>query len=348
MITPTANSSRRLPAEWEPQDGILLAWPHNNSDWQPILDQIIPVFVELTRQISRFEKVLIAAPNPTEVSEALRTANIPLGQISIYPIPTNDTWRRDFGPLTILDNNKPLLLNFDFNGWGLKFNADLDNQVNSRLQQAGAFGENRFESCNLTLEGGSIESDGCGTIMTTDECLLKAKRNPHLSKEQIETELKTLLGVRRFLWLGHGYLSGDDTDSHIDTLARLCPDETIVYVKCDDPQDEHYPALQRMENQLKQFRTAQQKLYRLIPLPWPQTCYDEEKQRLPVTYANYLVINGAVLVPTYADQADAIALDTINQAYPDREIIGVDCRPVIKQHGSLHCLCMQLPQGVLP
>ena len=166
-------------------------------------------------------------------------------------------------------------------------------------------------------------------------------------REEIEDYLRAILQAERILWLDYGYLAGDDTDSHVDTLARLCPDDTIAYVCCTDPEDEHYPALQRMEEQLKTFRTPDGKPYRLLPLPWPDTII-EDGERLPATYANFLVMNGAVLYPTYAQPInDAKAKKVLTQAFPDREIVGIDCRPLIRQHGSLHCITMQYPEGVL-
>ncbi len=338
----------RFPAEWEPQDGVLLAWPHPDSDWQPILEEISDVFVQLVRHIISYQTCLIAAPEPDRVRDRLKAANLDLTRVQIYAIPTNDTWCRDFGPLTVLRDGGPQLLDFGFNGWGNKFSADRDNRVTGLLHQAGAFGTTPCQVIDLILEGGSLESDGQGTLMTTSACLLNPNRNPQLDKSALESVLSTHLGVQKILWLDYGYLAGDDTDSHIDTLARLCPNDTILYVRCDDPADEHYAELQRMERQLRQMRGISGQPFRLIPLPWPQAHFDEEGQRLPATYANYLVINGAVLVPIYADPADKAALAAVAQAYPEREIIGIDCRPVIWQHGSLHCLTMQISQGVLP
>jgi agmatine deiminase len=262
-------------------------------------------------------------------------------------LPSNDTWSRDFGPLAIYSGNRPQLLDFGFNGWGLKFAAGHDNLISRRLQRLGLFGATPLRTVGLILEGGSIESDGAGTLLTTAECLLNPNRNPHLTRAELEQQLGTLLGVRHWLWLENGYLAGDDTDSHIDTLARLCPDDTIVYVACDDPADEHYDALQRMAKELLAFRSRAGRPYRLLPLPWPRPCFDSDGTRLPATYANFLVVNGAVLVPTYADPADAAALSVIGQAFPGREIVAIDCRPLIRQHGSLHCVTMQLPKGVL-
>jgi len=337
----------RFPAEWEEQDGVLLAWPHESTDWHPVLAMVEPVFVEIVRQISRFELVLVVAPDRQAVAAKLRQAGVAMERIRVHEIASNDTWARDFGPLTVLVDGRPLLLDFGFNGWGLKFASNLDNQISRNLHAAGAFSDLLLKTPGLILEGGSIESDGAGTILTTAECLENPNRNPHLSRQGIEAALTVLLGSDRILWLEHGYLAGDDTDSHVDTLARLCPDDTIAYVACDDTADEHYQVLKAMEEELKSFRTREGRPYRLVPLPWPKPCFDEGGERLPATYANFLVINGAVLVPTYRDANDAAALTAIGEAFPGRQIIGIDCLPLIQQHGSLHCVTMQLPKGVL-
>ncbi|WP_298433464.1 agmatine/peptidylarginine deiminase [Geobacter sp.] len=338
----------RLPAEWEEQDGVLLAWPHEESDWLPWLPMVELVYAEIVKHISRFETALIVTADGDRTEALLAAVGARMERLRLFEIPTNDTWARDFGPITVERDGASLLLDCGFNGWGLKFACDRDNLVTRRLRHGGAFGATPLETVGLILEGGSIESDGRGTILTTAECLLTPNRNPHLTREEIEAALGAQLGADRVLWLENGYLAGDDTDSHIDTLARLAPDDTIVYVRCDDAADEHYASLFLMEKELKNFRTREGKPYRLIPLPWPQPCYDEEGERLPATYANFLVINGAVLVPTYDDPADEAALAALGKAYPGREIIGVDCRPLILQHGSLHCVTMQIPKGVLP
>ncbi len=315
--------TKRLPAEWEPQDAVLLAWPHENTDWAPVLKEARQTFDHIARAVERFQRVIRVAPDA-------------------FNIPTDDTWARDFGPITIEENGAPLLLDFTFNGWGNKFPAEQDNRITQTLHQLGAFGNTPLRSIDLILEGGSIESDGEGTLLTTAECLLNPNRNPILSKEQIETALRKELGIDTILWLNHGSLLGDDTDAHIDTLARLAPDRTIVYTACNDAADEHYDELKKMERELEAFPD-----YRLLPLPWPSPKYDDEGHRLPATYANYLVINGAVLVPTYNDPADDAALAVVQKAFPDREMIGIDCSTLILQHGSLHCVTMQIPKGVL-
>ncbi|MDY6847528.1 MAG: agmatine/peptidylarginine deiminase [Geoalkalibacter sp.] len=338
----------RLPAEWEDQDGVLLAWPHEQTDWAPVLDRVVPVFRDLACAISRHEKVLIVTPAPDLVFNALGDVQVNRDRIRVLEIPTNDTWARDFGPITIYRDNRPVLLDFGFNGWGLKFPSNFDNQVTRNLVRAGTFGETALHTSGLILEGGSIESDGCGTLLTTGACLLEPNRNPHLDRHGIEAALSANLGVDHILWLENGYLEGDDTDSHIDTLARLCPDGTIAYVTCDDETDPHYEELRRMEEELSGLRTRDGRPFHLIPLPWPRPRFDDGGQRLPATYANFLVINNAVLVPTYNDPRDKEALTRIAEAFAGRKIIGIDCSPLILQHGSLHCVTMQLPKGVLP
>ncbi len=339
-------NTRRLPAEWEPQDAILLAWPHEQTDWLPILKQVTQVYIELIRQISRFETAIIIAPEINAVREVLKKETVNFSNIILRQIDTNDTWTRDFGPITVHTDSRLQMLDFNFNGWGLKFPADKDNQATRKLWNTGIFKKILRHSIDLILEGGSLESDGAGTVLTTSTCLLDANRNPHLDRIGVESELSKLLGFSHYLWLDHGWLAGDDTDSHIDTLARLCPNNTILYVQCNDAADEHYPELKKMETQLKQFKTKSGQPFCLLPLPMPQACYDEN-DRLPASFANFLVINNAVLVPTYNDPADTLAIDIIKQAFPEREVIGINCLPLIRQHGSLHCITMQLPQGVL-
>lgn len=338
----------RLPAEWEAQDGILMAWPHDGTDWAYMLDDVRPVFIEIIRQVTRFERVLLTAPNAANAIDILAVAGIDLSKVMVCELPNNDTWARDFGPITVSYNNQPVLLDFGFNGWGLKFPANHDNLLTARLKGLGAFVPN-LKAIGLIMEGGSIESDGLGTILTTSECLLSPNRNPQLDKSEIEQAMASLLGARRVLWLNHGWLAGDDTDSHIDTLARICPDNTIVYQACDNSLDEHFQGLKQMEEELKSFKSPDGSPYRLIALPWPKARFDDQAHRLPATYANFLVINGAVLMPTYGDREnDDKALACIGLAFPGREIIAIDCLPLIEQHGSLHCVTMQLPAGVLP
>lgn len=333
----------RFPAEWEPQSAVQLTFPHRGTDWAEILDEVLPCFVAIANAIRRFQPVLIVC-HDVAATRALFTSGF--DNLFFVEAPSNDTWARDHGAISIEENGQPLLLDFVFNGWGLKFPADKDNLISRHLYNKGVF-HAALRHGGMVLEGGALESDGKGTLLTTAECLLSPNRNPHWSKQEVEAELKKRFGLERVLWLHHGYLAGDDTDSHIDTLARFCSPDTIAYVRCSDPADEHYEALKKMEAELQAFRTADNQPYNLTALPWPDACYDEEGHRLPATYANFLLINGAVLVPTYAVPQDEVALSVIRELFPGHEIIGINCRPLILQHGSLHCVTMQYPAGVV-
>ena len=360
-----------LPAEWEPQRFVQLTWPHAETDWAPYLESAQKCFIEIAREVSLRQPLLIVTPEPEEVQSQLRAAGVSMQQIVLQECPTNDTWARDHGFITTRsgqsnaddEGGEQLTLHdFCFNGWGMKFASNLDNQINSRIFEEGVFEDNDLlcawdahyeNNRKVILEGGSVESDGAGTILTTTECLLSKNRNEGATKEWFDEQFSTLFDAKRVLWLDHGFLVGDDTDSHIDTLARLCPDNTIVYVKCDDETDIHYDELKAMEDQLKTFTTADGQPYRLLALPMPEAILEsdfddaveeEGDQRLPATYANFLIINGAVLYPTYAQPAlDAQAKKVLQQAFPGREIVGIDCRVLIRQHGSLHCVTMQYP-----
>ena len=336
-----------LPAEWAPQSGVQLTWPHIHTDWAYMLEEVQECFTRIATEIAKRERLLIVTPEPNTVRQQIE-GKVQMEHVRFATCDTNDTWARDHGAITLLDTNgMPILLDFTFNGWGLKFPADKDNLITPKLVRDKFLHGAYLNTKGFVLEGGSIESDGKGTLLTTSECLLSPNRNGMRKREEIEDYLRAILQAERILWLDYGYLAGDDTDSHVDTLARLCPDDTIAYVCCTDPEDEHYPALQRMEEQLKTFRTPDGKPYRLLPLPWPDTII-EDGERLPATYANFLVMNGAVLYPTYAQPInDAKAKKVLTQAFPDREIVGIDCRPLIRQHGSLHCITMQYPEGVL-
>lgn len=336
-----------LPAEWALQSGVQLTWPHEDTDWAPMLEEVERCFTDIAREVARRERLLIVHPRPEEVREKLKHANISLANIRFQACETNDTWARDHGAITLLDTDGPSLLDFTFNGWGLKFAADKDNLITRRLVEAGQLKGTYVNRLGFVLEGGSIESDGLGTLLTTSECLLSPNRNGEMNRAEIEEYLRRTFHLQRVLWLDHGYLRGDDTDSHVDTLARFCDPETIAYVRCEDNTDEHYEALTQMEEELQALCTAEGNPYRLLPLPLPDPIVFEG-ERLPATYANFLILNDAVLYPTYAQpEKDARAGDMLRQAFPGREIIGIDCRPLIKQHGSLHCVTMQYPAGVI-
>lgn len=341
---------RTLPAEWAPQSGVMLTWPHADSDWSSLLNEAEAVFTAIGLAVTRFERLLAVcqdADHRAHVLKLLRDAGADMGRVISAVAPANDTWARDHGPITVLEQGRPRLLDFTFNGWGGKYPADQDNLITRRLRQQGVFGDLPVDTVDLVLEGGSIESDGRGTLLTTAGCLLTPTRNPALDRAGVEDALRRSLGVERVLWLEHGDLEGDDTDGHVDTLARLCDPDTIAYVTCGDAHDPHHGTLRAMEDELRALRTADGRPYRLVPLPLPAPIRDEDGRRLPATHANFLIINGAVLVPTYDDPTDEIALERLAGAFPKREIIGIDCRALIRQYGSLHCVTMQLPEGVL-
>lgn len=335
-----------FPAEWYPQSGVQLTWPHVATDWAYMLDEVQECFINIAREIAKKELVFIVTPEIENVKKQI-AGKVNLDNVRFFECDTNDTWARDHGAITLIDTGTPLLLDFCFNGWGMKFAANLDNQITRKAFREGLFHGKYSNRLGFVLEGGSIESDGMGTILTTSECLLSPNRNEELNKVEIEEYLKSNLYAEQILWLDYGYLTGDDTDSHVDTLARLCPNHTIAYVQCKDAEDEHFEELQKMEEQLKSFRTLKGEPYRLLPLPMPNAVF-EEGERLPATYANFLIINGAVLYPTYNQpEKDRIARDVLQTAFPNDEIIGIDCRALIKQHGSLHCVTMQYPLNVL-
>lgn len=347
----TSIRDTHLPAEWAPQSAVQLTWPHEGTDWAPILPMVTDCYVRMALEIALREPLIIVAQKPEE-AEATLKQRLPaeaLGNIRFYPMPTDDTWARDHGFITLLSPQGPLLLDFQFNGWGKKFEAAQDNRINRTLMKQQAFRGTYIDHLDFVLEGGSIESDGRGTILTTSQCLLAPNRNQPLSQTDIENRLKEYFHAQRVLWLNHGYLEGDDTDSHVDTLARLCPNDTIAYVQCTQMDDPHYEELRLMEEELKQMRTPEGEPFTLVPLPMAAPAYDDEGQRLPATYANFLVINGAVLMPTYNHpELDEQAQRQLQKAFPKHEIVGIDCRALIIQHGSLHCCTMQFPLGAVP
>ena len=342
------NTQRQLLPEWAPQSAVMLTWPHDKTDWQDNLAAVESVYLAMVKEISKYEQLLIVCRDPQHQQHIEHMINQPnvSGRCVFALADSNDSWARDHGPISILENGKPRLLDFGFNGWGNKFSAEKDNLINQQLAEQKIF-DCAIESIDMILEGGSIESDGNGSLMTTELCLLTDTRNPQWSKADVTRQLKQTLGVDQVLWLSQGHLAGDDTDSHIDTLARFCASDTIAYCRCDETDPQHYAALKAMEDELKQFRNRQGQAYKLVPLPLPSAIYDSQGQRLPATYANFLIINHAVLVPIYNDAMDQVALNNLAQAFPDREIVAINCLPIIQQYGSLHCLTMQLPSQVL-
>lgn len=339
-----------LPSEWYPQSAIQLTWPHENTDWGYMLDEVTACFVNIATEILKRQKLIIVCNNSEIVKLELKNSLHLFSNLICIELPTNDTWARDHSCISIFSGQQKKMYDFTFNGWGLKFASNLDNQINRGLfkKQVYTSDVEFLNKKNFALEGGAIESDGKGTLFTTSECLLSPNRNSFMTKKEIEDYLKSIFGLDRILWLDYGYLEGDDTDSHIDTLARFCDEHTIAYVQCTNKEDVHYGALKKMEEQLQSFVDYQGNPYRLIPLPMVNAIYDEYEERLPATYANFLIMNDAVLLPLYNDAVnDKIACDTLAQVFPDREIVGIDCTSLIRQHGSLHCVTMQYPLGFI-
>lgn len=342
----TTNTKRRLPAEWEYEACVLLSWPHANSDWAYMLDRVRECYKNIAEALlSRGVNLIIAAPDTTDAREALKGVDV--SKIVWVDVATNDTWTRDFGPICVEDNGKWKVLDFKFNGWGLKFAANYDNLVTRNLCERKVISGEYENHLGFVLEGGSIESDGNGTILTTAECLLSPNRNGEMSREEIEGRLKEYLGATTLLWLENGALEGDDTDSHVDTLARLAPNETIVYVGCQDDSDTHYEELLRLKEELQSLRTPLGLPYHLAELPMADAVYDDEGHRLPATYANFLVTPQAVFMPAYGNAMKDMTAAGILGAIFEKEVVSIDCRALIEQHGSLHCATMQIPRELL-
>lgn len=337
----------RFPAEWESQSAVLIAWPHAETDWAQRLGEVEETYIALVAAITRFEHAVICVADEdlqTYAEARLRSARIDMDKVRFVAAEYDDTWLRDSGPITLRRAGGGFrLLDFRFTGWGGKFEASRDDQLVGVLHAAGLFADNEVRSIDFALEGGAIDTDGAGTLLTTWQCL--HERHPQRTRESLSTDLAAWLAQDRVLWLDHGYLEGDDTDAHVDTLARFASPDAIVFQSCDDPADSHYAELQAMGAEIAALRQANGQPYRLFPLPWAQPILDEGR-RLAASYANFLIVNGAVLMPAYGDAADARAQAVLAEAFPDREIVPVPCRALIWQNGSLHCITMQLPAGL--
>ncbi len=348
MIHPTV----RFPAEWEPQAAVLIAWPNARTDWAERLADVEETYIALVTAITRFQPVVICVADDdveTYAEMRLRSNRIDMDRVRFVVVAYDDTWLRDSGPVSLVSETGFQLLDFRFTGWGGKFDAVNDDRLIEHLDDQNLFTNNVRQAIDFALEGGAIETDGSGTLLTTWRCL--HERHPDASREQLTKKLAAWLHQDRVLWLDHGALEGDDTDAHIDTLARFAPDDAIVFQACDDPTDAHYADLTAMADEIAALRTKDVQPYRLFPLPWAKPVIDidqnGQERRLAASYANFLIINGAVLMPAYDDPADVEAAAVLARAFPDREIVPVPCRPLIWQNGSLHCITMQLPEGLV-
>ena len=326
----------RMPAEWESQDAILMVFPNASMDWSRDLTRAQSVFLRIASSISASQKLILLCHDVEKTKQFFCYHD----RISFVHLPTNDTWIRDFGPISVYHDETRALVDFQFNGWGGKYEAALDNQATKTLHDKWHFMLSNLTKSEMVLEGGSIETDGEGTLLTTTQCLLNPNRNPKHNQKEIEKKLKTLLGIKRFLWLKHGSLEGDDTDGHIDMLARFIDKKSIAYITCDK-EDSHYETLYKMKQELEHFRTADGEAYRLIPLPLPSPIY-HDKQRLPASYANFLICNKAILLPTYEDPLDQEMIKLFKTLFPSKEIIPINALRLIEEGGSIHCSTMQV------
>ncbi len=347
----------RFPAEWEPQAAVLIAWPNADTDWADRLAEVEETYIALVSAITRFQRLVVCVADDdieTYAEMRLRSNRIDMARVRFVTAAYDDTWLRDSGPITLIerglgDASRFLLLDFRFTGWGGKFAASNDDRLIEQLTDQKLFITNTRQPIDFALEGGAVETDGEGTLLTTWQCL--HQRHPDASREELTTKLAAWLRQDRVLWLDHGALEGDDTDAHIDTLARFASTDAIVFQACDDPEDSHHAGLQAMADEIAALRTRDGQPYRLFALPWAKPVIDigenGDTRRLAASYANFLIINGAVLMPAYGDPADIEAAAVLAAAFPDREIVQVPCRALIWQNGSLHCITMQLPEGLV-
>lgn len=336
-----------LLAEWAPQSAVMLAWPHQDTDWAPWLPQIEASYVDLLAAITETAVGIVLCQDSSHAKHIQQLLQRHAPQIesrtTLIACPYNDTWCRDYGPLSLGNNGHiQQLVTCRFTGWGNKYSANADNNVNSRLAKAQVFNV-PLEDSAFELEGGAIETDGQGTLLTTSACLLADNRNKTLNQEHIESTLKTILGVQRVLWINHGMLIGDDTDSHVDNLVRFANPDTLIYARCNDPNDPHYEPLRKMEEQLNTFTTMDGAPYHCIPVDIPSAIVDEQGTRLPASYINFLILNDTVIMPTFQCAADANARQILQQAFPQHRVLDVDGRYLIRQFGGPHCATMQLP-----
>ncbi|RJS92110.1 agmatine deiminase family protein [Salinisphaera sp. Q1T1-3] len=339
--------ARLWPAEWAPQAATLLVWPRWRGDWGNGLDAARDTVQAMANALVAYQPVLLVAPDNDaryDIGQRQSDGRLAHDGLVVADVAADDIWARDTGPVTVMAEGRRHFVDFRFDGWGGKFAARADDELCAQLQAAGWLGADPLEHVDQVLEGGSIETNGQGVILTTRRCLLDGKRNPGATREALDALLAERLGAHTVHWLAHGELIGDDTDGHIDTLVRFVDVGTLVYQGCDRPDDAQHDALTAMADELATLTDSAGTPYRLVALPLPAAQYDpEDGHRLPAGYANFLVANGCVLVPAFDDPADTEAARLIGECFPDRRIIPIDSRALIRQHGGLHCAAMQIP-----
>lgn len=318
-------------AEWNEQECLIVALPHEKTDWNPYLAEILRDYEEFVKIASSFQKVLLIAPGEKDFKPFAHFKNV-----EFFAYTCNDTWVRDFGAIDVLEDGRLKSLDFTFNAWGGKFESSLDNALNQALFSQKF--KSKLESIALILEGGSVDFNGADVMLTSSHCLLNHNRNPHLSKEEIERSLKQIFGLKRIIWLNNGFILGDDTDRHIDTLARFIAEDTIAYCTCEDEKDPHFKALKAMEEEL--FKTG----FKLLPMPLPKPIFYDGK-RLGASYVNFVFVNGGLIMPFYGDENDERIQSSLAKSLPNRKVVGLDARVFLRQNGSLHCSCQNHFKG---
>jgi agmatine deiminase len=330
----------RMPAEWEPHAATWLAWPHKEESWPGKFEPIPRIYTELVRTLGRFEHVNILAGEPLVMEQARATVG-ELKNVTLWDIPTNDSWIRDHGPTFLVGPaSKPkALVDWGYNAWGGKYPPfDLDDAVPQHIGRRQ--GRWIFEP-QIIMEGGAIDVNGRGTALTTEQCLLNPNRNPQLDRADVERYLREYLNATHVLWLGSG-IEGDDTDGHIDELARFVNPTTVVAPLEDDRSDANYEPLRENFDRLKKMKDQDGRRFEVVPLPMPQAMH-YEGQRLPACYCNFYMANGAVIVPQFDDPADARVLDLMRSLMPGREVIGLSARDLVWGLGAFHCITQQEP-----
>jgi agmatine deiminase len=345
-ITPAA-LGYRMPAEWERHQATWLSWPHNHNSWPGKFEPVEPVMVQAVRALATSETVhinVLDAAHEQHVRELLVQGGVVNQQpLQLHRFPTNDAWCRDHGAIFLTRQQHGVIelaaLNCEYNAWGGKYPPyDLDNMMPRRMAE---YLDIPRLDADMVLEGGSIDVNGAGAVLTTEQCLLNPNRNPRLSRGDIEQQLRALLGVDQVLWLGEGII-GDDTDGHVDDLTRFVATDTVVTVVEADPQDANYAVLQDNLQRLRALTLADGRALNVIELPMPAPLYYQD-QRLPASYANFYIANQVILLPCFNDPNDAVATRILQECFPDRRIAGIDCRDLVWGLGAFHCLTQQVP-----